>query len=304
APQVDHPEGVQVLPGPDPARVRRGRRGHRRAERLGQVERDRRGALGLGGAVAARGPRPVDAGRHLRRRQGDPGALRGRSGDRHRQRRRRDRPAAGRDLDPAPPRPLRRGRVPPQRGTVPPRRRARGAERHGAGQGDALRRLPGPHRGDRHLQAEGPAPAHRGGRRARQAPQAQAARAAQARAHPGQPRPRARRRARGAFAAAAAQAPGRGRRAARAHRAPDDRGALGARPRQCPGAACRARPRRGRRNRRAHRARPGAGVARGGRRPPSVRGAGAGGALGRARGAGAPRLAGPFGRRSHRASPL
>ena len=59
----------------------------------------------------------------------------------------------GRDLDPAPARSQRRGRVPPQRRALPPRRRARGPLRHGPGQGDALGRLPGPRRGDRHLQA-------------------------------------------------------------------------------------------------------------------------------------------------------
>jgi ribonuclease-3 len=56
-------------------------------------------------------------------------------------------------------------------------------ERHGAGQGDALRGLPGPRGGDRHLQAEGPPSAHRGGRGPGQAPQAPAPGPAQARAH-------------------------------------------------------------------------------------------------------------------------
>ena len=69
--------------------------------------------------------------------------------------------------------------------------------RHRPGQGDALGRLPGPRRGDRHLQAPRPPAADRGGGGAGQAPQAPPPRAAQARAHAGQPRPRARRRARG-----------------------------------------------------------------------------------------------------------
>ncbi len=155
--------------------------------------------------------------------------------------------AAGRDLDPAPARSQRRGRVPPQRRALPAGRRARGALRHRPGQGDALGRLAGPRRGDRHLQAARPPPADRGGRRPRQAPQAPPPRAAQARAHAGEPRPRARRRARGALAAAPAQAPGRGGRAARAPRAPDARGALGAVARRRARAARRAGGRRGRR---------------------------------------------------------
>ena len=153
---------------------------------------------------------------------------------RARQRGRHDRPAGRRDLHPAAARPLGRGRVPPERRALPARRRARDPERHGPGQGDALRRLPGPRRGDRHLAAARPAAAHRGGGRARQAPQAPAPRAAQARAHGGQPRPGARRGARGAHAAAAAEAPGRGGRAPRAAAARDRRGALGARARRRP----------------------------------------------------------------------
>ena len=192
-----------------------GRVGRRRPQRLGQVQRHRRGPVGDGRAVAARRPRPVDAGRDLRRRPRRAGALHGRGRDRARQRRRRrstcrsarSRSCAGWTA--------RGGRVPPQRRALPARRRARGAVGHRPGQGDALRRLAGPRRGDRHLQAARPAAAHRGGGRPRQAPQAPPPRPAQARAHPGQPRPRARRRARGAHAAAPAQAPGRGGRAAR-----------------------------------------------------------------------------------------
>ena len=126
----------------------------------------------------------------------------------------------------------------------------------GLGKEIALGRLAGPRRGDRHLQAQGPAAADRGGRGPRQAPQAPPPRAAQARAHAGQPRPRAGRRARGALAPAPAQAPGRGRRAARAPGAPDRRGALGAGARDRPRAAHRdGRGRRDRSRRRAPRAR-------------------------------------------------
>ena len=140
---------------------------HRRAQRVRQVERHRRRALGDGRAVAARRPRPVDAGRDLRRRSRRAGAQQRRGRDRARQQRRHGRPAARRDLDPAPPGPQRRRRVPPQRREVPAGRRARGPVGHRPGQGDALGRLPGPRRGDRHLQAQGPPAADRGGGRAR-----------------------------------------------------------------------------------------------------------------------------------------
>ena len=51
-----------------------GRDRDRRAQRLGQVQHHRRGAVGAGRAVAARRARPVDAGRDLRRRPRRPGA--------------------------------------------------------------------------------------------------------------------------------------------------------------------------------------------------------------------------------------
>ena len=132
-----------------------------------------------------------------------------------------------RDLDQAPARAQRRGRVPAQRRPLPARRRDRGARRRQPRPRDALGDQPGPGGGDRPLEAARPAPAGRGGRRPRQAPQAPPPGPAEARAHPGQPRPGARRRARGAQPAAAAEAPGpggrhpgapraRGRRAARA----------------------------------------------------------------------------------------
>ncbi len=123
------------------------------------------------------------------------------------------------------------GRLQDQRREVPPHRRHRGHVGHRPGQGDALRRLPGPRDGDRDLQAARPPGAHRGGRRAGQAPQAPAPRAAQARPHDGQPGPRAGRGARGALPAAAAEAPGRGRGAARAAGAAVAGGAAG----RCPG---------------------------------------------------------------------
>ena len=105
-----------------------GRLGDRRPERLGQVERHRRRAVGDGRAVAARRPRPVDAGRDLRRRPRRAGALGGRGRGRARQRRRRGRPAAvarsrsSRRLDRAG-----EGEYRAQRRALPARRRARGA---------------------------------------------------------------------------------------------------------------------------------------------------------------------------------
>ena len=228
APEVDLAQGLQVVPRPHAARVLARRVGGRGPERLGQVQHHRRGAVGAGRAVAARGPRPVDAGRHLRRRARRAGALGGRGRGRARQRRRRRRPAGERGRDQPPARPRGGGRVPRQRRALPARGRARAPVRHRPRQGDALGRLPGPRRADRHLQAARPAAADRGGRGARQAPQAPPPRPAQAHPHAGQPRPRAGHRARGARAAAAAQAPGRGGRAARAPRAPDRRGALDA----------------------------------------------------------------------------
>ena len=181
-PEVDHAEGLQVLPRPDAARVRPRRERDRRAERLGQVERHRRRAVGARRAVAAGGARSVDAGRDLRRRA------------------RAARPAAAprwswcsttatgalglgapeisivRRLDRDG-----RGRVPARRRPLPARRRDRAAVGHRPRQGDALGHLAGPRRVDRHLQAPRSAAADRGGGRARQAPQAPAARAAEAR---------------------------------------------------------------------------------------------------------------------------
>ena len=119
ASEVAHAEGLQVLPRPHAPGLRPRRHRRRGAQRLGQVERHRRRAVGDGRAVSARGSRTVDAGRDLRRWARRAGAqLRG-GRDRARQLRRHRRAAAQRDLDPAPPAPLRRGRVPPQRRSLP-----------------------------------------------------------------------------------------------------------------------------------------------------------------------------------------
>ena len=77
--RLEFSPGVSVIVGP---------------ERLGQVERHRRGAVGDGRAVAAGRARPVDAGRDLRRRARRAGARGGRGRGRARQLRRRGRPAA------------------------------------------------------------------------------------------------------------------------------------------------------------------------------------------------------------------
>ena len=65
-----------------------------------------------------------------------------------------------------------RRRLLAERRPLPARRRHRGARRHQPRPRDALGDQPGPGRGDRSLEAARPAPADRGGRRARQAPQA------------------------------------------------------------------------------------------------------------------------------------
>ena len=88
AAEVAHAERLQVVPRAHAPGLRPGRQRRRRAERLGQVERHRRGAVGDGRAVAAGGARPVDAGRDLRRRARRAAAQRGRGRDRARQLRR------------------------------------------------------------------------------------------------------------------------------------------------------------------------------------------------------------------------
>ena len=95
--QVDHAEGLQVVPRAHPARVRSRRQRDRRPERLGQVERHRRGPVGARRAVAGRRARPGDAGRDLRRRARPAGE----QGRRGRARARRQR---GRSWGSAPPR--------------------------------------------------------------------------------------------------------------------------------------------------------------------------------------------------------
>ena len=86
APALDHDEGLQVLPEPHPARLRPRGVGDRGPQRLGQVERDRRRALGARRAEPAGGARADDEGRDLRRRPRHQGLelRRGRGG--HRQR--------------------------------------------------------------------------------------------------------------------------------------------------------------------------------------------------------------------------
>ena len=104
-------------------------------------------ALGARRAEPARGPRPDDEGRDLRRRaRGQAARARPRSRcviDNSDGALRTD---VLRDLDRAPARPRRRGRVPAERRPLPAGGRARGALRHGARQGDALGRLAGPRR--------------------------------------------------------------------------------------------------------------------------------------------------------------
>ena len=63
-------QGLQVLPRAHQARLLAWRQRDRRAERLRQVERHRRGPLGARRAEPAERPRPVDAGHDLRGRRG------------------------------------------------------------------------------------------------------------------------------------------------------------------------------------------------------------------------------------------
>ena len=70
APAIDLNQGVQVVPRSHEPGVRSGRERDRRAERLRQVERHRRGPLGAGRAEPALGARPVDAGHGLYGRRG------------------------------------------------------------------------------------------------------------------------------------------------------------------------------------------------------------------------------------------
>ena len=186
--QLEFSPGVSVIVGP---------------ERMREVEHHRRRPLGPRRAEPAGGPRPVDAGRDLRRRQGPLRSQQRRGRGRHRQLRRRGRLGVLRDLGHAPPRPQRRWRLPPQRRPLPARRRHRGALRRQPRPRDAFGDRPGQGRGDRPLEATRAAAADRGGRRARQAPQAPPPRTAEAGADALEPRSRPRRRARGALPAAA-----------------------------------------------------------------------------------------------------
>ena len=169
------------------------------------------------------GPRPSDARRDLRRRQRPVAAplRRGRGGDRQLRGPRRERVL--RDLDLAADRAQRRRRVPAERRPLPPHGRRRGPLRHEHGPRGPLGDQPGQGRGDRQLEAPGPAPADRGGGRARQAPQAPPQRPAQAGPHARQPRAGDGRGAGGPLAPPAAEAAGRGGRAHRQAPAPVER---------------------------------------------------------------------------------
>ena len=287
-------KGFKSFPDRTTAGVRPGRQRDRRTQRLGQVQRHRRGPVGARRAVTGRGPRSDDAGRDLRRRartQGRPRAAEvelvlddseqslglgvseisivrrlDRSGEgEYRLAGARCRlidvielmsdTGLGKEMHSV----ISQGRVESLVTSKPRERRLLIEEAAGLGK-------------------------HRKRRRRAQLKLERTAR---------QPRSGARRRARGALAAAPAQASGRGRRAARAPRAPDARDPLGAGARRA--ARPRSRLRRGRRRApsgcapAAHRACRRA--ADGRRSPPAGRG-GARGAQRPARGALAPRACG------------
>ena len=214
--------------------------GDRRPERLGQVERHRGRPVGHGRAVAARGPRPDDAGRDLRGRRGIPSrnaaevevVLDNSDGGGASEfseisiLRRLDRSGDGEYR-------LNGARCRMADIIEALSDTGLGKEMHSVVSQGKVEAIIHSKPRDRRLLIEE-------GRRARQAPQAPPPRAAQARAHRGEPGAGARRRARGPPPPAAAQAPGRGRRAARADRAPVARGPARARPRprrRCPGAS-------------------------------------------------------------------
>ena len=92
-PQIAVLAWVQVVRRPDDARVRAGRHRHRRAERLGQVERRRRRRLGARRPGPSRRAVLEDGRRHLRRHLEAPGPRAGRGVAHDRQ---RLRPPAGR----------------------------------------------------------------------------------------------------------------------------------------------------------------------------------------------------------------
>ena len=163
-------------------------------------------------------------------------ALRGRARLRQRGRRLRRGARLQRDLDPAPPRPRRRGPVPRQPRARAAHRPRRAARRRRARRIDALDRLAGQGRRGPRVEARGQAGARRGGCRSREVQASPAPRRAEARTGRDAGRARARRRGRGAQAAPSAgaagdrrgacrEARGRDRRAACADRADRPRGA-------------------------------------------------------------------------------
>ena len=98
-PEEPDPQGVQVLRLLDDAAARAGHHLHRRAQRLGQVQRRRRAGLGDGRAGRQVAARRQDGGRHLRRHLRPPaaGPRRGAADDRQLRRRAADRLRRGHD---------------------------------------------------------------------------------------------------------------------------------------------------------------------------------------------------------------
>ena len=164
--EVDHAQGLQVVPRPHAARVRPGvsvivgPNGSGKSNVTDAVL----WALGEQSPVAVRGQSMQDVifG-------GAPGRQAGKSAEVELVLDDSDGklgPRRPRGLDRAPAGPNRRGRVPARGRPLPARRRDRAAVGHRPRQGDALGHLPGPGRGDRDLQAARPAAADRGGGRA------------------------------------------------------------------------------------------------------------------------------------------
>ena len=232
APALDLDEGLQVVPRPHQARLRPGRVGDRRPERLGQVEHHRRRALGARRAVPARGARPVDEGRDLRRRPRLPSPQRGRGRGRDRQLGRRARSPTSREISIV--RRLDRDGEGEYRLNGARCRlvdvlevlsdTGLGKEMHSVVSQGRVEAIIHSKPRDRRLLIEEAAGLGKHRKRRRRA-QLKLERTEENLDRA------ARRGARGALAAAAAEAPGRGRRAARAARAPVARGALRAAPR-------------------------------------------------------------------------
>ena len=115
---------LQVVRRQDGPRVRSGRLGHRRTERLGQVEPRRRDQLGARRAGTSRAPGRPDGRRDLRGQPSAVGARDGRGPTRDRQHGRADPGPDDRDRDQPHDLPLRRERVPDRRSGRPAPRRA------------------------------------------------------------------------------------------------------------------------------------------------------------------------------------